>query len=244
MFKCLSGELHQPNVWSDQAVTAIASANLLAQLRVHLCTPAGHLLMLQFIVAVLRSNLLTVTPYHSESSSLQEACWHVCCIILLYYLVFWTQEQMNIISLLPWDGPNSEPGHPKDLFKVHLVERFENFSARVFSQQKICFLKKLKLWWKTCSFFFFCSGKDISGSLYFFWGIKKANISVSFPWNLSIFNYGKIFLFYLFVMVTVCCLLQFWVNIYFLHFSFPFFLRKHWCSPCQYFVFFFFLFSL
>lgn len=57
--------------------------------------------MLQFIVAVLRSNLLTVTPYHSESYSLREACWHVCRIISLYDTVFWTQEQMNIICLLP-----------------------------------------------------------------------------------------------------------------------------------------------
>lgn len=61
MVKCLSGDLHPPNMRSDQEVTAIASAKLCALLHVHLCNPAGCLLMRQF-----RDNLLTDTPYHCE----------------------------------------------------------------------------------------------------------------------------------------------------------------------------------
>ena len=84
---------------------------------------------------------------------LHEGYWLVSHIILLYYLVFWSQEQMNIIFLHTWDALNPELGHPKDLFKAYLAERFENFSGRVFSQQKTCFLKKLNYCEKPVHFF-------------------------------------------------------------------------------------------
>lgn len=105
-------------------------------------------LWLSFSGANCSQSLLTTV---NRTVFLHEGCWHVCHIILPYFLVFWSQEQMNIIT--PWDAPNSELGLPKALFKVyHLAERFENFSARVFSQQKIHFLRKLKLLWEKNSF--------------------------------------------------------------------------------------------
>lgn len=54
--------------------------------------------------------------------------------------------------------------------------------------------------------------------------------SVSQNYRISIFNYGKMSLFYLFLMVKVWCLLQFQVSINFLCFSFPTLLVKSWCS--------------
>lgn len=55
--------------------------------------------------------------------------------------------------------------------------------------------------------FFVCSGKGISGSVYFFWDINKANISASCPWKFSIFNCGKMSFFYLCLIVKLWCLL-------------------------------------
>ena len=90
---------------------------------------------------------------------LHEACLHVCHIKLLYYLVFWSQGQMNILSLSSLDAPNSELGHPKDFFKVYVAERVEKFSARVFSQQKICFLKVTQIIMENL-FIFFLQGEE------------------------------------------------------------------------------------
>jgi len=66
---------------------------------------------------------------------------------------------MNILSLSSLDAPNSELGHPKDFFKVYVAERVEKFSARVFSQQKICFLKVTQIIMENL-FIFFLQGEE------------------------------------------------------------------------------------
>lgn len=158
-----------------------------------------------------------------------------------YCLTPLSQEQMDIIIHLRY--PKFRTWASKALFKVYLAERFENFPAIVFSQQKICLLRKLKLLWKFFFHFLSVVGRICQAGFTFSEVLKRhfriQNFqlvfleTLVFPWNLAIFNYGKVSLFCPFVVVAVCFSLQFWVSTYFLHFSFPVFLIKTWVFPFQ-----------
>lgn len=137
VWKCLRGVLHHQNMWSDKAITTISSANRHAQLSVHFCVPVHLycLLVFRFLVPVLLratcSQSLLITMNHEVVFWLNL----LLCLptIWLSYLVFCSQEKMDIMSWSPWDSPNSKLGYPNHLFKVYLAERFVSFSARVFS---------------------------------------------------------------------------------------------------------------
>lgn len=121
------------------------SLQLHLQTCMHYCV---YICVLQQVVCLCFSSLWLLFSGISCSQSflsrvnhmvcLHEASWHVCHIIVFYYLMFWSQEQINIVSLAHWDAQIQNLGIPRICLKGIWQRDLKTFQQECFllSQEK------------------------------------------------------------------------------------------------------------